>query len=347
MKKGIVEGSIVVLTLVCMLGATVCAAAGTNPFFELKTHPTPLSSNLVAYWDFNEGNGTVVHDKSGNGNDGVNHGATWVTNGVIGGALDFNSISYVSFNSPVVSVAPFSVCAWVKPDSLSDYQNHYVFANGGETGSHQGIYLNIEWEAGLNGAYSFGVTLPTLKGYSHYRSSTTNWTFLCGTWDGVVNSSHLKLYVNGTLVGTSRNVTPTPGSVRDFVIGACTNGDYHFKGLIDEVRVYNKALSPGEVSDLNNILAVNGVAKPGVNLNITNIGPTNAINVDWDIKVTGGMLGLINVHKNGTIPIIAPDKSVLVGSGVIFGLGKIQITTQVDEITSTTMGTQLFFFTLP
>jgi hypothetical protein len=308
--------------------------------------PTTVASDLVAYWSFDDSS-DVGHDDSGNGNQGVNNGATWVSDGVIGGALNFDgSNDYVEFSSPVLSQPPYSVCAWVKPESIPEDVNQYILANGGEIGTHNGFFIDIEWQEIYNGDYSFGVGIENVfKGHSTYHPATTDWAFLCGTWDGISDINHIKLYVNGVLVGSSVGNPSVAGSVLNLIIGSSSNHQGYFDGRIDEVRIYNTVLNEEEISNLNNILECNIQGGRGINVNITNIGPTNAINVDWQINVKGGFLGLINVTKSGSIDTIATGESMQVGTGIFIGLGKIQITIKVDEDTITANATQLIFFT--
>jgi hypothetical protein len=78
---------------------------------------------------------------------------------------------------------------------------------------------------------------------------------------------------------------------------------------------------------------------------ITNNGTIDASNVPWQIHVAGGIFGRINKTTNGTIDV-AVGESKTVGTGVLFGLGSIQITARVDELTKTAQGTQFFIFTM-
>ena len=348
MRMGLWTKGVVLGIIILFVGAGVVPNIYADNINNNKADKTAsLTSGLVAYWNFDEGSGTTVHDSSGNGNEGMNNGATWVSDGVQGGALNFDgSNDYVDFSSPVLSQPPYSVCAWVKPDSLSDGKNHYIIANGGEIGTHNGFFIDIEWQEVYNGDYSFGVGVESIfKGHSTYHPASTDWAFLCGTWDGIADLTHIKLYMNGVLVGSSVTNPPVAGSVLNLIIGSSSNNKGYFDGLIDEVRIYNGVLTEKEVQDLYNILEFSIQGGRGINLNINNIGPSNAINVDWQINVKGGLLGLINVTKSGTIDTIVFGELITVGTGLFLGFGKIQITIKVDEDTKTANGTQLFIFT--
>ncbi len=83
----------------------------------------------------------------------------------------------------------------------------------------------------------------------------------------------------------------------------------------------------------------------GVHLKIINNGTINYNGIVWQIRVEGGMFGLINYSVNGTVDI-AIDESKTVRTKMLFGLGDIQITANVDDGTKTAPGTQLFIFTI-
>jgi subtilisin family serine protease len=83
----------------------------------------------------------------------------------------------------------------------------------------------------------------------------------------------------------------------------------------------------------------------GVNMVITNNGTTDITNVTWQIHVEGGILGMINKTKNGTIDIPAGG-SKTVSTGMLLGLGGITISARVAGIEKMVNGTQLFIFSM-
>jgi subtilisin family serine protease len=83
----------------------------------------------------------------------------------------------------------------------------------------------------------------------------------------------------------------------------------------------------------------------GVNLMMTNNGPLDISNAAWEIHVEGGILGLINKTVNGTVDIKAGE-SQTVSTGMILGLGSINISTRAAGIEKTTTGTQLIIYSM-
>jgi hypothetical protein len=135
-----------------------------------------------------------------------------------------------------------TVSAWVDPDP--------------STGTR--LAVGKERSGGLGyGLYSRGSTGPpavsvfTTSNLSQSASSsltTTTWSYIALTW----SSNTLRLYVNGTLV-TSRTTTGSYGtSTGPLVIGGTSTASNYFDGLLDEVRVYQRALSQSEIAaDMN------------------------------------------------------------------------------------------------
>jgi nitrous oxidase accessory protein NosD len=214
----------------------------------VKADPT---DGLVGHWCFNEENGTILYDNSGNGYDGTIDGATWTT-GISGGALSFDGINdYVQFSSPVLNNPPYSVCAWVKPLSLPGYTTAYIVSNGGQTRVSYGFYLSIEYEN--NWQFGAAVDGGDQLHLANSPSSTGEWCFLVGTWDGSPVPNHLKLYVNGAPIGTYGNYPWYTGSANNLRIGAPSNGlQAFYHGVLDEVRVYNRVLTEDEIHELYN-----------------------------------------------------------------------------------------------
>ena len=201
---------------------------------------------LVAHWDFHEGTGEVLHDRSGNGNDGTIHGATWVKSGA-GYALKFDGVDdYVDCGAgPSLDIRDkITLAAW-------------VWAADRE---HRG-------EAGIVGkAYeSYVLTCPYYHrrdsriyaycsggGHNTYATLTPGqWHHVASTYDGMA----LRLYIDGRQVSAKGLKLPAINSRGHFWMGRSDGAvqwtkDAHFQGKITEVRVYDDALTPDEIADL-------------------------------------------------------------------------------------------------
>jgi hypothetical protein len=197
-------------------------------------------SDLVAYWKFDEGTGTTVADYSGNRNTGtLINGPQW-TAGVSGKGLYFDgtddNITVLNSNSLNPSNA-FTVTAWVNPAAtFTDFRSIVV------KNYKYYLYSSVTGYCGDGGP---------LGGFNEAINTTVcelppllvgSWTHLSLTYDG----SMLTLYRDGVAVATSTASGALQATTGDLQIGASEYGEF-FKGLIDEVRVYNRPLSSAEV----------------------------------------------------------------------------------------------------
>jgi len=196
----------------------------------------------AAHWDFDEGAGETLHDRTGHGNDGRIYGAKWVRCGS-GHALRFDGAgAYVNCGrGPTLDIrGPMTISAWVLPLSVGPQEPGIV-------GKHWDSYVITYYRGGcwwyISGGGN-GVSAVVAAG---------EWHHVVGTFDG----QRLRLYVDGEekSVGQSRFQAPNPGG--DFTIG-CILADPNapdpamrstafFEGLIDEVKVYPRALTLAEI----------------------------------------------------------------------------------------------------
>ena len=211
--------------------------------------PSP-HSGLVGYWSFDEGTGTIAYDLSGYGNNGTlvnfNFTATsgWTT-GKIGKALIFDGVDdYVSLSQQPFLSNGFTFSVWAKILSPVPSGHTNIFNNNQffirKSNSTEGNY----WDAFVT--LSDNSVEPRARGI---LAQADIWTHLIVTWDKTM----LKIYVNSESKGnvartgdlTSTTVTAQLGR------GEQTNTLLHpFLGIIDEVRIYNRALSPAEIKAL-------------------------------------------------------------------------------------------------
>jgi hypothetical protein len=147
-----------------------------------------------------------------------------------------------------------TVSAWINAQTLSGSTN-YVIASKYNTSGNQRSYVLVAYGPRLN------MTLSS-NGTANVDSLTANNSLSTGTWyhvAGVYDGSYIKLYINGELNenNTGPYFNPLPYSdgihpgTADFNIGAASGGD-RFDGIVDEVRVYNRALTGSEIADLSN-----------------------------------------------------------------------------------------------
>jgi hypothetical protein len=185
--------------------------------------------NLVGFWPLNETSGTNAPDKSGNGNDGTLHNmedADWV-DGVVGKCLSFDGVDeYVSI--------PFAQNFTAY--TFSFWQDQC--ANKMALGSSNDTFYKF----GENSWYD-----PIDEWYHGVGSYMTGRYYFVVTWDGTTQ----KIYVNG-VERASRDHSGTCNFNTTLYLGKWSGPGYEYTGIVDEVRIYNKALDLREIKDLYN-----------------------------------------------------------------------------------------------
>jgi len=222
-----------------------------------------FDTGLVGYWHLDEGTATTTYDASGNGNTGtLTNGPTWQTgtNCKAGSCLSFNG-STNSIQVPDASIlnfgaGDFSVIAWVKLNNSNSMRFVNKWLNSSVVGW---IFDGNETTTGTNQP---GYLRFRMGDGTHNFDYAANGNLNNGNWHNIAvtlsrsSTTGLKLYVDGQQIGTSQDPTAVTGSVSastPFGIGVIPSilGSY-FNGNIDEVRLYNRALSATEVSDIYN-----------------------------------------------------------------------------------------------
>ncbi len=207
---------------------------------ELLGVPAP-----IAHWKFDDGAGTVAADSSGNGNDGTLVGdPQWVA-GILGGALDFDGDGdYVDCGSDAIfSITDaFSLSVWINWRTPTvDWQT--VIAKGdnawrlAKSGSSQAV--DFGFDDGSRGWVSASTASDVPLG---------EWHHVAATLDTIVGA---KIYLDGVLEGTNSNTGGiTVGDYPVFIGDNSQQTGRYWDGLIDDVQIYNQALSPLQVSAL-------------------------------------------------------------------------------------------------
>ena len=220
----------------------------------LATLTMSARASLVGYWKLDEGAGTIVSDNSGLGNHGtlVNAKANTWTNGYHGSGLYFDGTTgsgstYVTIpDAPSLHItSAISFAAWVRCDDTGrdapildkEGPNQWSYWFGAFPTSHFGVLLATE----ASGSWTIqdrsqGVLFPGL------------WTHIASTWDGTT----IRHYINGVqLQETASFGGPISASDAALIIGANVPfSNTAFLGVLDELRLYNHALSQAEIAAL-------------------------------------------------------------------------------------------------
>jgi hypothetical protein len=215
-------------------------------YFFSRYIQAPLDMYTAGLWHFDEGTGLIVHDETTNDNDGTLHGAYWLSgptwvDGPFGKALQFDGVDdhIVVPDSPSLHITGgLTIELWVFAHSVlgipvvvnKQYGESYFLQLTGDWIEFGGFYP-IAWLS----------TNPTPVFY------TGSWVHLAGTFDEATDT--IVIYVNGVAVKTSTEITGWVGiSDRPLVIAGSAGGnEWHFNGILDEIQIWNRALSAKEI----------------------------------------------------------------------------------------------------
>lgn len=265
------------------------------------------SLGLVAAYSFNEGSGTAALDASGQGNHGAVGAATWTAAGKFGGALTFNgSSARVSIpDAPSLQItAALTLEAWVRPTTVTSAWRDVIFKG------NDNYYLNATSPSSSRPAA--GALFSGVHGevYGTSALGANAWTHLATTYDGTSQ----RLYVNGALVSSRAQSGPISTSNNPLEIGGDHIYGLYFAGQIDEVRVYDTALSQAQVqTDMNTAIGGNpgdteaptvALTAPSPNAQVSDITAVTATAAD-NVAVVGVQF-LVDGTSVGTEDAEAP-----------------------------------------
>ena len=206
------------------------------------TTSTTIPAGLVAAYGFNENAGATTADASGRGNTGTVTSTTWTTAGRIGNALVFNGTTSwvtVADSASLDLTTAMTVEAWVFPTVTLPQWVSLVSKE--QTGS-LAYFLYARGTGGPAHGVFTGNAEQILYGTTALTANT--WTHVAATYDG----AQQRLYVNGTQVGSRTQTGAIAASSLPLRIGGNTPYGNFFTGRIDEVRVYNRALTQPEIA---------------------------------------------------------------------------------------------------
>lgn len=210
-----------------------------------------LASGLVGYWTFDGPDvaGTAAYDRSGNNNTGTLTNGPVRKIGRIGQALKFDgSDDYVQVGNPssLNISGNITVATWFK---FSVSQTNRPIVNRWGTDQSYGLFVN---STGADNISFFIRVAEINKGaISNNTYNDGNWHYAVGIFDG----SNVRLVIDGGRENITGDATsgPIDTPATNVVFGQYNNLGNPFNGLIDEVRIYNRALTPAEIKRLYNM----------------------------------------------------------------------------------------------
>ena len=237
-------GLLASIVYVSLGGARDKARIAAGLQFEASVYHA-LGAYAVGIWDFDSGN---ANDSSGNNKNGtINGGAVLrcasvdseYTSSGEGCSYYFDGSNDYITTPPIPSLAIFTISAWVKP-------------NGNQTGAScivSDTYSSrVNYKIGFIGGTNINAGIYT--GTWYYTPSTTlkdnEWSHVIFTYNGV----NLSLYMNAVLIGSTPAVITPTSSGLGVRIGRRWDSAEYVKGYIDNIRIYEQALSEAEIQQL-------------------------------------------------------------------------------------------------
>ena len=296
---------------------------GTN------AHGNTLLSGTAA-WYKGEGNA----NDSVNGNNGSIQGGVTFAPGEVGQAFSFNGVDgeVKVPDAGTLDPSTISVALWVNSSTAGP--GEYLLSKGA-SGDQFGSYA-LDTASSVNGDLYFdiyvqGVGLVRSPAAAHASVFDGHWHLVVGTYD----NQTVRLYVDGVQVGTG---TPTSGGIQyglptqnNLLLGNYDNGgassnNYHYSGLLDEVTIYNRALSATEVHN---------------DFTAGSAGMPNALgNQGNGVEITGGATGnTIGGTAAGAGNVISGQYNRNIGAAGVFVGGQGDTTTTGNLIAGNLIGT--------
>ncbi len=205
----------------------------------------PGEPGLIGHWPFEDcsagGCGTIAFDASGNGHDATLLGGASFTTGLIGPGLDLTGAGdYAEIDPSTLIDQPqaLTIAAWIQHAARPEFTSIVDKRDSGSDGYD--LYLTNTGRAfvRINGSTLAGATVVT----------DGTWRHITAVWDGL----SLALYVDGSLDASQATTATSIDTANPLLLGRHFQGNaqWEFAGLMDEVRLYDRALSPQEIADL-------------------------------------------------------------------------------------------------
>jgi PKD repeat protein len=235
----------------CRVSNAAGNVTSAGAVLSVSATPQPIAS-----YNFDEGAGATVNDRTGNGYNGTVVGAAWTAAGKNAGALSFDGVDdYVGLGTWGVPGNALTISAWVKGDTWANGDARFI-AKAVGTAEQDHVFMLGERDNRLRARLKTNGQTRTLIASSATLPVNT-WVHVAAVYDG----STLKLYQNGAEVGSLAMTGSIGASSAPIHIGRSPEGSNYFAGTLDDVRIYAMALSRDDIlADMNTPVAAGNVA---------------------------------------------------------------------------------------
>ncbi len=305
---------------ICAGQSTTLTASSTNTGTPCAGNglPNSLTTGLVGYWPFC-GN---ANDASGNGNNGTVNGATLTTdrfgNASSAYSFDGNSNITIPYNSNQLITGTASWSTWVNANILppSGQVSHLISKYNSNLNQREFV-MEIDYNLIKHNIYD-GTSWHTAT--NAQTTLTNNWYHVVAIYNKNTNPS-LSLYVNGTLVATDNTYQgDLPNYNQGFIFSNLTGiGVTPFQGKLDDIGIWNRALTASEIQQLyTQGQAIYSWSPGGANTPSITVSPTTTTTYTCTISNGGATSTLTQTVTVYPIPTVnaGADQTVFAGSSV-------------------------------
>jgi hypothetical protein len=208
------------------------------------------TAGIILHYSFDQIDGTTVPDVSGHSAAGTLVDGPQLVEGVAGSALSFTGIGRVDVPAAVLAglQKQLTVAFWTKGDSRHLPRRTAAFwADGAGTGELRGQVPTsggmIQWVAGTQGRKSDRLRAKAAR--AQYEGQWNHWVLVKNA-----ETTEMALYLNGQAWRKAVDRALPLGAISAMAIGGTPSGKYPFRGLIDDFRIYDRALEPEEINAL-------------------------------------------------------------------------------------------------
>jgi hypothetical protein len=260
----------------------------------------------IAHWQFDEATGSTAIDISGNGYNAIIDGPTWTT-GKLGRAISFDGTNdyidipiAIGVNSNLDS-SQGAISLWVKTDKdFTDIGNIFYTSsasNGNGLGPEDELHINFTSDEKLQFFIEGGNTDVNIKSSQSYSNNI--WHHVVAMWD---ISGNAVLYIDGLNVGSAQHDANNFSFSNVIRLGGARTSKRYYTGAIDQLRIYNRTLTPLEVGALYR----EGInSPPKVSITSPSSGSNFAlkanINIEAKASDTDGVIRRVEFYQGATL----------------------------------------------
>lgn len=221
-----------------------------NLTFKTTAPTLTIASGYVAGWPMYENTGSTVHDLTSNNNDGTIYGTSLWTSGIAspnGSAVYFDNATNIQVqdkNSLDLSTQG-TISAWFNMDNASSAGMGLVHKGNGTTA---GDAYSLRFDS--NGYPQLIIrkdNATTVSVTSSVKPTAGRWYHVAATW---VSGGNLTIYINGAQAGQVGGGLSAQGTNQSLQIGSLSTTSGYFHGVMDEVYLYNTALSAAQIASM-------------------------------------------------------------------------------------------------